>query len=926
MHLRFARQYLIGLLLAWLAAASCFGGVPVLDTAGFWRVHYTLKPPVVRVGQDLRKLDTICDTSFPPEDWMKPAFDDSTWPRLPGAPSWGAHGRWGAITTMHRSYANRHFSPGCLALICMRGKFQVTDPAAVKKLTLSVRYRGGAVVYLNGTEIARGNLPENARIAPDTPAEDYPKKLHLRADGSLLGAFPPYSKADRKAGNVARWQSRIRDLTNVEIPAKLLEKGTNVLAVEIHRAPYHEVLLETARRNKAFAHSQWVWGSCGLATVQLTADGTEGIVPNVRRPQGFRVWNGNILIPDFDRDFGDPNEPLRPIRIVGTRGGVFSGKVLLDAHTAVKGSNARMSVLKHTGRKGNIPASRVHVRYALHPNWTTDTADRHAVSGRHFDVLVDAPPAVVPVRTVKRKRVSKGQSKFVPFGAVQPIWVTVEVPRDAVPGEYTGTLTVAAAGVAPVRVPVHLSVGAFRLPPPSAFHTVVDFMQSPESVALQYEVPIYGERHFKLLEESLKRLGEVGNWTVYLPLICHTNQGNEQAMVRWIKNPDGSYRHDFSVMERYLDLAEKHMGRPRMVCLYVWDRFLNSNYRKNKPGGPVPVSALDPVTGKVSLIELPAYGTPENRAHWEPFVKELRRRLKRRGLDRAVMLGLVQDVKPTREIIALCNELFPGVPWMRHAHGAVKNIRGAPVGYQCLVYTPAFAKGLEVEPGYGWRTSNNIAQFCRTRREYPLSLSRLLGEMCIQGEMRGFGRVGLDFWPVLKDRRGRRVGPIHGRYPESSWANLDKVKAVAFVPPGPDGAPVTTKLLVMREGLQECEARIFIERALVDPDASGLRAKLGEKLRARCRRLLGERTRATLIALENHRNCGFASRSTSWSGWRRWFNQSGHNTGYLWYVGSDWQKRSAELYAAAAEVAKKLNEQKRAKSLSKKTVSLRKRK
>jgi hypothetical protein len=48
------------------------------------------------------------------------------------------------------------------------------------------------------------------------------------------------------------------------------------------------------------------------------------------------------------------------------------------------------------------------------------------------------------------------------------------------------------------------------------------------------------------------QLGRLGNKTTYIHLMCRSNHGNNQTMVRWMKDGDG-YKHDFSVLERYLD-------------------------------------------------------------------------------------------------------------------------------------------------------------------------------------------------------------------------------------------------------------------------------------------------------------------------------------------------------------------------------------
>ena len=45
------------------------------------------------------------------------------------------------------------FNYRSLALMCLRGRFEVRDPAQVADLALTLNFRGGAVIYLNGKEV-----------------------------------------------------------------------------------------------------------------------------------------------------------------------------------------------------------------------------------------------------------------------------------------------------------------------------------------------------------------------------------------------------------------------------------------------------------------------------------------------------------------------------------------------------------------------------------------------------------------------------------------------------------------------------------------------------------------------------------------------------------------------------------------------------
>ncbi|MCX7591659.1 MAG: hypothetical protein N2255_08535, partial [Kiritimatiellae bacterium] len=142
---------------------------------------------------------------------------------------------------------------------------------------------------------------------------------------------------------------------------------------------------------------------------------------------------------------------------------------------------------------------------------------------------------------------------------------------------------------------------------------------------------------------------------------------------------------------------------------------------------------------------------------------------------------------------------------------------------------------------------------------------------------RGLGRLGADFWEVLRDERGRIRGSLAGRYPEAAWGQLNLNYGVPYLlGRGKNGPVPTVRSESFRENLQEVEARIFIEKALLETDAS---KTLGEDLVLRCRQALDTRIRMCL-------------------------NAAGE--GEPWFISSDWNKRNEQLFLLAAEVSRKL--------------------
>ena len=104
----------------------------------------------------------------------------------------------------------------------------------------------------------------------------------------------------------------------------------------------------------------------------------------------------------------------------------------------------------------------------------------------------------------------------------------------------------------------------------------------------------------------------------------------------------------------------------------------------------------------------------------------------------------------------------------------------------------------------------------------------------------------------------------------------------------------TERDYLMREGVQDCEARIVLERALTDGSS---RQRLPPELVARCEDTLRERTLHVNLA---------TSVGDNPYGTEDWDQHVDLSAGGVWFVHSGWQERNRRLYALAGEVEKNL--------------------
>jgi len=835
---------------------------PVLDSLSFWRVHQTISPPVALVDGELKTFLnggpwTEWETAAPPADWTQPDFDDFGWPR-----------------EMVRMTAYSHY----LKRICLRGKFEVVDPAKVKGLKISLAYHGGVVVYVNGRELARADLAKGAEWADPYPAEAY-----LGKDGGLAPKVGIWT-ARRIDRNDAQRAMRRRTFNDVEIPSEFLRKGVNVVAIEVVRAPLAKEVYDY--KLKDGNDTQFRWPTCFLYSIDLTVPAADGLTPNARRPEGFQVWNQNLLASDFVVDWGDRTEALRPLEIVGVRNGAFSGKAMVGSTAPLQDLKATPSAL--TGPGGTIPASHVCVRYALPWGSHNNLRARSSMGQVDDELGCLSEKSAVDIPLYKSQT-----SPDLVAGAVTAVWTTINVPRDAKPGDYSGSISIEARGVKPVAVPIRLKVHDWTLPDPQHFNTWVEFLQSPDTLALEYDTPLWSDRHWELIGQSFKLLSDSGSRAVYIPLVAETNLGNSESMVRWIKKGENQYEYDFSVMDKYLDAAEKNLGPLKMVVLFSWEaymiqkegfqgrgyhkEFMEKSDRFSSNHGPV-VTVLDPTTGKTENVIMPYFSDPASKALWKPLFDRIRERLARRGLEKKTMIGMMNDGCPSKDDVAFFADIAPDMPWAVAAHDAYMK---AQFGYQALVYCEtAKEKSL-----MGWKRPDMLAYFHRgnTLDGAEPAFWRTMPSFAVAGVWRGVGHLGGDFWKVFRDKKGQRSSRVYSRYPQSNWRNLDIY--TSFLAPMPDGLVRTTRYEHLREGVQECEARIAVEQAIADAAA---RSRLGDELAARCEKALMEHLRALQMCRgAGQKNIHALSGETDLESF--WFRSSG------------WEKRAEQLFILAGE-------------------------
>ena len=801
----------------------------VLDTAtGYLRHHITYKTlemidkegkptPVMerktRRNPNPKPMKVTC-TPFPPENWQSPEFDDRVWDRAQCAVGGRQHIP-GAIQNLR--------GPGGQKFIALRGKFEVTDPAAVPELTFTAAYHGGIVVTLNGKEIGRANMPAG-ELTPETTAELYPTNAYVAADGKQ-----PNPYWHRRQKEYAPIFARRERSCTIRISGSALRKGVNVLAVALHRSLHRDLVATAPFLRLSYHGAPGPWPHCRLEHLRLTVPaGTGGIVSNARRPDRIQVWRQGLWPTYQLDDYGDPFGPVPPIRLTGCRNGRFSDRLVISSPKAIEGLRVAVSDLKADG--GAVLASdAVAIRYALH-------------EGNGYRALVDTCPDPLPPEKFRAHRKAPAQEV-----AARSVWVTVCVPPSCKPGSYSGTVTVTAKGMQPVRIPLSINVHAWALPDPQDFVTHNNIWQTHDASARHYDVPVWSDRHFELMGEVLALSRPLANKFCQTHLIEKgMDIGNSQSFVRWIRKSDAgsdSYSYDFSVFDRYLDLYEKNVGKPSVMMLDVWrwgaDQAKVDGRKVMRTTGknPVKVTRLDPETGKTHSMEQPLYGTPESLAFWKPVLLEVKQRLEKRGWADVATFGTASDNAPRPETVRVFQQIWPEAQWLNAGHfrrGALDAGKGNPKA-KTRVYSWVWGSGVlwkskgREKGSYPRPWKNSIISLAfprdgtgvnKLKQGSSLATYRLNPENTLQCNLRGIGRLSADCWTVPGVRH--RLCGSPGQY--NFWASI-----LEFFAPLKDGPAPTNRSEMFREGLQIRQAITYLLQTL---DAGKLDKELADKVNA----------------------------------------------------------------------------------------------
>ncbi|MBI5008670.1 MAG: DUF4091 domain-containing protein, partial [Bacteroidia bacterium] len=234
--------------------------------------------------------------------------------------------------------------------------------------------------------------------------------------------------------------------------------------------------------------------------------------------------------------------------------------------------------------------------------------------------------------------------------SVQPVWLSVNVPRDIAGGKYTGLLTVNAGEKFDLRVSIN--VADHILPPPSDWKYDLDLWQNPDPVAKVHGVELWSDEHYNLMRPYYEMLADAGQKSITAFIIDqpwgpdHVYH-RDPTFIKWSRKKDGGWSYDYSVFDRYVEFVMSCGINQKINCysMITWD--LKFIYFDEGKGDTVSV-----------------YAKPGSQAYndlWEPMISDFTNHLKSKGWFGKTTIAMDErDMEGMKAVMALLKRIDPG--------------------------------------------------------------------------------------------------------------------------------------------------------------------------------------------------------------------------------------------------------------------------
>ena len=382
----------------------------------------------------------------------------------------------------------------------------------------------------------------------------------------------------------------------------------------------------------------------------------------------------------------------------------------------------------------------------------------------------------------------------VPGRTVRPVWLSLDIPANSLPGVFHGTVEVQSEKYK-TTLTLTIRVQKPLLPTPATWEHRLDLWQNPWVIAWYNQVRPWSEEHKALLRKHLSLYAGAGGKYITTYAVHSPWSDNsymiEETMIEWVKRKNNSWAFDYSIFDQYVELAME-AGVNKAITIYT----------------PVPwgnrFRYLDEKTGNY-IYEVWAPGSAEFSRVWNVFLSDLQIHLMKKGWLEKTYLGInentLEQTLATVKVIKAHSKKWK----ITYAGNWHKELDGLLDDYCFLYGNEPSVDDVKARSARGFTSTYYIC--CNPPKPNDFIFSppvegRWLGWYSAAHQYNGFLRWAYDAWPADPARDAR-----HTLWPAGDCF---------LVYPGGNSCIRFEKL---REGIVDFEKiRILRKKLAVSPD------------------------------------------------------------------------------------------------------------
>ena len=530
-----------------------------------------------------------------------------------------------------------------------------------------------------------------------------------------------------------------------------------------------------------------------------------------------------VRVPRFPRKYTEEefkaNKALKNFEIVGiettrilkteaVQNEQVSGQIAVAAKTELTNLNVKVSPLS-SANDNTIDTGNIQVRYVKYVP-VQRARSEYVWSPKMEEVIGEAvsgtqSPNVVADPLIETNNIG------VPAFRAQPVWFTIRIPKTAKPDLYRGEVTVSCDQFAEKTYALEVQVHGVAIPSPHDYKFHLDLWMNPSAISSYYKFEPWSDAHWSMIATYLKDYASRGGKNIattithepwHKPWINNSTRSQieygYESMVKWSKDINGEWQFDYSIFDKYVDLATEY-GIKGAINAFSMTPFHTSQK----------IHYLDEKANTQKVMELEIEDEMYKEV-WSAFLLNFKKHLKEKGYFERTYLGF--DEKPD-EVLKSLQDLIKNVTPEFSERIVIAGHPEAGVYADNLSISYMFFPGQLLEeravvpvlPTIEERNKNEQLTTFYLCAE-PSHPNTLTYSPAIEGQMIA--------WLALKYNADGYLRWAYNNWPEAPFKNPVFIHSQGddyYVYPGEDGPISSIRWELLKEGIEDYELYRVIE-------------------------------------------------------------------------------------------------------------------